>query len=184
VGLRRTSPACALRRSRAVRLSRAGHPVSPFVSSRHAVARSLERPGAAPFEHRFSLSQRGGSSRGRRWAARSFPAGSLLQSGLLPCRCHHQFVRDMCWLLYRIRMVTERVPLTPKDQRLRCATRLPRLRCLHEQQGWSEAVYSWGQEPHSVVGKDNRREPKDVAQRNMWVVAPRFTSALGYRASP
>jgi hypothetical protein len=26
----------------------------------------------------------------------------------------------------------------------RCATRLPRLRCLHEQQGWPEAVYSWG----------------------------------------
>jgi hypothetical protein len=74
-------------RSRAVRLSRAGHRVSPFVSSRHAVARSLEFPGAAPFEHRFSLSQRGGSSRGRR---RAGSGGSLFSGRLVaavrPCR--------------------------------------------------------------------------------------------------
>jgi hypothetical protein len=33
--------------------------------------------------------------------------------------------------------------------------------------GGPEAVYSWGQNRTFVVGKDNRRESKDVAQRDI-----------------
>jgi hypothetical protein len=35
------------------------------------------------------------------------------------------------------------------------------------QQGWPEAVYSWGRNRTSVVDQDNRRESKDVAQRDI-----------------
>jgi hypothetical protein len=43
---------------------------------------------------------------------------------------------------------------------LRCATRLPRLRCLHEQHGRPEAVYSWGRNriPLSVETTDVSRK--------------------------